>query len=144
MDVSGADGVNVILSYLKQEESDGMENDANAFSLLKKHGFWMQRNEWKNEKHHDPFYMERKDFLMLLSKMVIALSDFEKRSYELQKHQIDGKGHEKQANTVSQQYMEEYKQIQKEYAKLLPAMIAILTPQNAKFEIKIIEPRNSR
>lgn len=40
--------------------------------------------------------------------------------------------------------MKKYEKIQKEYAKLLPVMIAILTPQNAKFEIKIHEPKNSR
>ena len=144
MDVSGGDGVEVILLYLKKSRSDGMENDAIAFSLLKKHGFWMRRNEWLDENYHDRFYRERKDFLMLLVKMTLVLLDFEQRTYELQHHQIDGKGHEEQAEKVSQQYMKEYEKIRKAYAKLLPVMIAILTPQNAKFEIKIHEPKNSR
>lgn len=144
MDVSVGDGVNMILSYLKKVESDGMENDENAFSLLKKHGFWMRRDEWLEENYHNRFYRERKDFLMFLVEMALVLFDFEKRTYELQHHQIHGKGHEEQAEKASQEYMKEYEEIRKEYAKLLPVMIAILTPQNAKFEIKIHEPKNSR
>ena len=144
MVVNGGDRVNEILSYLKKAQSYGMENDANAFSLLKKHGFWMKREEWLNENYHNRFYRERKDFLMLLIEMALVLCDFEERTYELQDHQIDGKGHEEQAEKVSQQYMKEYEKIRKAYAKLLPVMIAILTPQNAKFEIKIYEPKNSR
>ena len=116
-----------------------------AFVLLKKHGFWMRRKKWLNEKnHHDQFYKERKHLLILLKQMVIDLSDFEERSYKLKDHQIDGKGHESQAETVSQQYMREYEQIQENYAKLLPVMIAILTPQTAKFEVKFIPPKKSR
>lgn len=81
---------------------------------------------------------------MLLVQMALVLLDFEQRTHELQHHQIDGNGHEDQAKKVSQKYMKKYEKIQKEYAKLLPVMIAILTPQNAKFEIKIHEPKNSR
>ena len=39
--------------------------------------------------------------------------------------------------------MNKYEQIQTKYAKLLPVMIAILSTQNAIFEIKLIQPQKS-
>ena len=58
-----------------------MENDTNAFLLLKKHGFWMKRIDWLAEHHHRQFYEERKYFLMMLTKLMTDLSNFEKTSF---------------------------------------------------------------
>lgn len=121
-----------------------MENDANPLPLLTKHGFWMERKDWLEEKNHDKFYLERKLGLKMMKEMMKDLKKFERKTYELQKHQIVGSGHEEQARKISQKYIQKYEQIQKKHVNLLPVMIAILTPQNVKFEIKIIEPNNSR
>lgn len=122
-----------------------MDNKANPLPVLKEHGFWMKRDDWVQEKNHqEEFYSERKLFLKMMEKMMEDLKNFESETYELQEHQIVGSGHEKQARKISKEYIQKYEQIQKKHVNLLPVMIAILTPENAKFEIKIIKPRNSR